>query len=174
MTNNLYFILGGQASGKTARGLDVAEQVAKTPALSVTYIATAVVQDDEMKKKATAHAAERHARNKNWQMVEEAIALQDVIKSATGVLLIDSAAFWLFNIINAQKNIADEIEQLIAALEAATHPIIVVSDEINFSPVAGDAETRAFCRQLGQLHQRVARVATHVELMVAGIPHRIK
>ena len=177
MQNILYLILGGQASGKTARGLDLAEKLSQqlSPVAPLTYIATAVALDDEMKKKATAHAAERQARQKNWQTMEEATALDKILsKPAAGVVVIDSLAFWLFNIINQKKNSDDEIEKLLRSLNSLQGHVVVVSDEINFSPVAGDVETRLFCRALGGLHQRVAVVATHVELMVAGIPHKIK
>ena len=176
MQNILYLILGGQASGKTARGLAVAEKLSQqlSPVAALTYIATAVAMDDEMKKKATAHAAERQARQKNWQTMEEATALDKILSQAAGVVVIDSLAFWLFNIINQKKNSDDEIEKLLRSLNSRQGHVVVVSDEINFSPVAGDVETRLFCRALGGLHQRVAVVATHVELMVAGIPHKIK
>ena len=176
----IYFILGGQSSGKTARGLAIAESLAeslpqKNGAGLLVYVATAMVGDDEMKKKSLAHVAERQARQKNWQTVEEAVDICAVIKSQKGAtMVVDSLAMWLFNIINAKKNIGDETKKLLARLQDSDGNIVIVSDEINFSPIAATAETRAFCQALGLLHQAVGSLATHVELMVAGIPHKIK
>lgn len=171
---DIHFILGGQSSGKTAYGLTIAEQYAQAGD-GLTYLATAIIADNEMKKKSLLHVAERAARQKNWQTVEDGLHVPETIKKIHGVVMVDSLALWLFNIIYDKQSVQQSSGALLTALQTSpAKKIIIVSDEINFSPVSGDKETRDFCQALGLLHQQIAKIANHVELMVAGLPLKVK
>jgi adenosylcobinamide kinase/adenosylcobinamide-phosphate guanylyltransferase len=52
--------------------------------------------------------------------------------------------------------------------------VIIVSDEVGFGGVSGNALARKFADQLGELNQAVAALAQIVYLVVAGIPTVIK
>jgi adenosylcobinamide kinase/adenosylcobinamide-phosphate guanylyltransferase len=51
---------------------------------------------------------------------------------------------------------------------------VIVSSEIGLGVVPADAESRRFRDLSGSAHQLLGRLADRVELMVAGIPLRVK
>ena len=65
-------------------------------------------------------------------------------------------------------------EAELAGFTAAPFPVIVVGDEIGWSPVPMDARLRRFRDLVGMLGQRTAAAADEAWLIVAGCPVRLK
>ena len=158
-------ILGGARSGKTARALALA-------APPRAYVATATAGDEEMAARIAAHKAER---GDEWDLIEAPLDLVGAIRAAAGrTLLIDCLTLWLSNLMAAERDVAAEVDALVAALGAAEAPVILVSNEIGLGLVPMDALSRRFRDEQGRLNQRVAAAADRVEFVAAGLPIRLK
>ena len=168
------FILGGARSGKTRRALAAAEDLHARRGLAPVYIATAQAFDDEMRARIDAHKAERDA---HWTTVEAPMDLPDAIAreaSAERVLLVDCLTLWTSNLMLAEQDMAGPTAALIAALDGAAGPVVVVSNEVGLSIVPENALARRFRDEAGWINQRVAAAADQVEFVAAGLPLRLK
>jgi adenosylcobinamide kinase/adenosylcobinamide-phosphate guanylyltransferase len=67
-----------------------------------------------------------------------------------------------------------EVEALVEALGMASCAVVVVSNEVGSGVVPEYASGRRYRDLLGEINQRVARVADDVILMVAGLPLAVK
>ncbi|MDH3800409.1 MAG: bifunctional adenosylcobinamide kinase/adenosylcobinamide-phosphate guanylyltransferase, partial [Desulfobacterales bacterium] len=149
----------------------------KVPAEQKIFIATCVPQDDEMKRRVARHQKER---SQNWVTVEAPLDLPEAIlqNSRRGdVILIDCLTLWVSNLLietGDEKKIEDTIPQLIEALQKATCPIVLVSNEVGTGIVPENQLARQFRDITGWVNQAVARCANKVVWMVAGIPVTVK
>ena len=89
-------------------------------------------------------------------------------------VLVDCLTLWLTNLILGEHDVEAESEALLDVLAARTALTVVVSNEVGLGIVPDNALARRFRDAAGVLHQRVAAVADHVVLMVAGLPLRVK
>jgi adenosylcobinamide kinase/adenosylcobinamide-phosphate guanylyltransferase len=165
-------ILGGIRSGKSR----LAERLAAENQLPVTYIATAIAQDKEMKTRIALHRAQRPP---HWQVIEEPLKLAAVLSNpATSehCILIDCMTLWLTNLLTASdKSLFDrERETLLSLLPTLTSRIIIVSNETIMGIIPMGALSRRYCDEAGRLHQELAQHCDQVVLMVAGLPHVLK
>src|SRR5256885_4045350 len=90
-------VLGGVRSGKSR----YAETLARAHGGSVTVIATATADDEEMRARITAHRARRPAE---WTVVEEPICLADALRAAaspSGIVVIECLTLWLANLLSS-------------------------------------------------------------------------
>ncbi|MBS6359428.1 bifunctional adenosylcobinamide kinase/adenosylcobinamide-phosphate guanylyltransferase [Burkholderia sp.] len=175
--HDLTFVLGGARSGKSAH----AERLAADSGRPVTYIATARVADAEFAQRIAHHRARRPA---HWALAEAPVALADTLvqlDDPNACLLVDCLTLWLTNLLcPAEGEPLDDAQYearaaaLEAALRGARAKVIVVSNEIGLGVVPLGAMTRRYVDELGRLNQRVAALATHVTLLVAGLPVAIK
>ena len=167
MTTTL--ILGGTKSGKSR----LAEQWAATTSESVTYIATAQAQDDEMAKRIKQH---QQQRPDNWPTIEQPLYLADAIKKATtDVVLVDCLTLWLTNLLLAEDVLlTEQISAFLDTLQTSDKHIIMVSNETNMGVMPLGDLTRRYCDEAGVLHQRIAKISDNVILTVAGLPHILK
>ncbi len=163
--------LGGVRSGKS----QMAEVAATGCGCAVVYIATAQLLDEEMRERAERH---RERRPKSWQLVEEPLALVEVLreKAATDrCLLIDCLTLWLSNLISENSATARlEVEKLSNLLPTLGGEIIFVSSEIGLGVMPANALARQYSDRLGELNQAIARRCEKVVLAVAGLPHILK
>jgi adenosylcobinamide kinase/adenosylcobinamide-phosphate guanylyltransferase len=149
----------------------------KVPAEQKIFIATCVPQDDEMKRRVARHQKER---SQNWVTVEAPLDLPEAIlqNSRRGdVILVDCLTLWVSNLLietGDEKKIEDTIPQLIEALQKATCPIVLVSNEVGTGIVPENQLARQFRDITGWVNQAVARCANKVVWMVAGIPVTVK
>jgi len=170
----IVFVIGGCRSGKSSYAMQTAEKV---PAEQKIFIATCVPQDDEMKRRVARHQKER---SQNWVTVEAPLDLPEAIlqNSRRGdVILIDCLTLWVSNLLietGDEKKIEDTIPQLIEALQKATCPIVLVSNEVGTGIVPENQLARQFRDITGWVNQAVARCANKVVWMVAGIPVTVK
>jgi adenosylcobinamide kinase/adenosylcobinamide-phosphate guanylyltransferase len=170
-------ITGGVRSGKSRFALDMASAAGGK---DVTFIATAVVADDEMRRRAAKHRAERPA---GWRTIEAARNAPDAVGNAvTDVILLDCLTNLVSNAIVAAQ---PEGEQ--AALAAAARAVdglhanaadrdgelIIVTNEVGSGVVPPYELGRWFRDAAGHANQLVARSAAEVYLLVAGIAMRI-
>ncbi len=164
------FVLGGARSGKTGVALARAE----ASGLSAVMVATAQAHDAEMETRIAAHRAER---GPEWGLVEEPLALADVLAREAGegrVLVVDCLTLWLSNVLFADRAVEAEIAGLAAALERVAGPVILVSNEVGLGIVPENALARRFRDLQGRLNREIARVAERVTLVVAGLEMVVK
>lgn len=179
MQNKITLILGGARSGKSA----YAEKLAMDSGLSVTYIATAQVYDEEFKARVQQH---KDRRPSHWQLIETPhyLALSSAglrANSHAGVILIvDCLTLWLAQCICpecAPPEGVDWAQQRAAFLELLpTLPchIILVSNEVGMGIVPMGEINRQFQDEQGRLNQAVAALADEVIFIAAGLPLKLK
>lgn len=168
----LIYITGPVRSGKSRRAVDLAQAWGD----NVVYVATYRTNpgDDEMAERVRKHQAERPA----WRTMEApsniAVALSSLVPPPSGVV-IDGLTLW------ASDRFAQNDADLLASWNAqlvhfcsAPWPVVIVGDEIGWTPVPSDPALRRFRDILGLLGQRTATVAQEAWLMVAGCPVRLK
>lgn len=169
---NLMLILGGARSGKSryAEGLIAALPPPWNPPWI--YVATAEPGDGEMRARIAAHRARR---GPSWQTVEAPQELAEaVILAQPAPVLVDCLTLWLSNLMLIDADIEAETVRLERALEAATAPVILVSNEVGSGIVPEHPLGRSFRDLQGALNQRIAARADRVVLMVAGLPLAVK
>jgi len=169
---NLMLILGGARSGKSryAEGLIAALPPPWNPPWI--YVATAEPGDEEMRARIAAHRARR---GPSWQTVEAPQELAEaVILAQPAPVLVDCLTLWLSNLMLIDADIEAETVRLERALEAATAPIVLVSNEVGSGIVPEHPLGRSFRDLQGALNQRIAARADRVVLMVAGLPLAVK
>jgi adenosylcobinamide kinase/adenosylcobinamide-phosphate guanylyltransferase len=107
-------------------------------------------------------------------------------------MVVDCLTLWLSNLMHAGRDPSAEARGLVDALDRSTtgHEhfdyfvqqdgagtearIILVSNEVGLSIAPENALARRFRDEQGRLNQRIAAVADHVELVVAGLPLVLK
>ncbi len=165
-------ILGGMRSGKSR----LAEQHAQQSGLSVTYIATATAQDEEMRQRIAHHQANRPG---HWQLVEEPLALAAALQhhaAADHCVLVDCLTLWLTNLLclEDEARLRQETAALLDVLPRLPGQVILVSNETGMGVVPLGELTRRYCDEAGRLHQAVAARCDQVILTVAGLPLILK
>ncbi|MDQ6992784.1 MAG: bifunctional adenosylcobinamide kinase/adenosylcobinamide-phosphate guanylyltransferase [Mariprofundus sp.] len=168
----IVLILGGARSGKSSR----AEVIAKAWHSKPYYIATAPLIDDDPEWLAR---IEHHRRQRGelWKLIEEELALAAVLQNSatTGqVVLVDCMTLWLSNLLFAERNMGDAVEQLCALLPKLAGTVILVANEVGMGLVPDSAEGRIFRDAQGHLNQKLAALADHVEFVAAGLPICLK
>jgi adenosylcobinamide kinase/adenosylcobinamide-phosphate guanylyltransferase len=172
LASSTYLVLGGTRSGKSR----YAEQLAIDTDLEKVYIATASVQDEEMRARVAQHKQAR--KPDNWKTVEEPLALAAVLSqyaSSKRVILVDCLTMWLMNLLmlDDDKPLRHEINALLALSGLPGH-IIFVSNEIGLGIIPMGELSRRYVDEAGDLHQKLAQKVNKVELIVAGLPQVLK
>jgi adenosylcobinamide kinase/adenosylcobinamide-phosphate guanylyltransferase len=172
-TRDVTLVLGGVRSGKSRYALQLAARAQR-----VTFLATAERrEDEEMRHKIEKHRA---ARPQHWTTIEEPLNLAAVIGSVGNrdLLLIDCLTLFAGKLLDVYGDnsaaIAASVDGLCAALEAASCAVILVSNEVGSGVVPAFELGRRYRDLLGEINQRVAAIADHVVLMVAGLPLTLK
>jgi adenosylcobinamide kinase/adenosylcobinamide-phosphate guanylyltransferase len=173
-------VLGGARSGKTRRALALAEG-----ARHRVYVATAEAFDDEMRARIRAHREERAGGG--WATVEAPVDLAGAlgahaIGAAVGsaadleqtCVVVDCLTLWLSNLMLGEQDISRATVALLAALGACPARVVLVSNEVGFGIVPDNALARRFRDAQGRLNQQIAAAVGQVELVVAGLPLRLK
>lgn len=165
----LILVLGGARSGKSA----FAEGIVERRPAPWTYIATAQAFDDEMRERIARH---RERRGPTWLLIEAPHELPAAIRAAPAgaPLLIDCLTLYLTNRMLAQADLASETDDLLAALKSRTGVTVAVSSEVGLSIVPENALAREFRDAAGDLHRKIAEIATSAYLIVAGLPLQLK
>jgi len=167
-TGHVVLLLGGARSGKSR----IAQARAETLPGELVYVATGEALDAEMAERIARHRADRGPR---WRTVESPIDLPETIRRENGhVLLVDCLTLWLSNLMLGERDVTTATDQLLAALDAASGTVLLVSNEVGMGIVPENALARRFRDEAGRLNQRVAAVADEVLLVAAGLSLRMK
>ena len=165
------FILGGARSGKSAYALEAANMYEGEKA----FIATAEALDVDMEKRIARHKAERGPA---WQTFEEPIDLRRVLietEQKYPAILVDCLTLWVSNLLLRGLDLHEEFDAFTAKLaEGRRSHIFIVSNEVGMGIIPEHPLGRVYRDELGTLNRMVARVASNVILMIAGIPVAIK
>lgn len=165
-------ILGGARSGKS----DLAERLAAAGRAKVTYIATARAGDAEMADRIAHHRARRPSA---WTLVEEPLALADVLHKHAAddrVLLVDCLTLWLSNLLGHADPGCFERERaaLLRVLPACPGDVVLVGNEVGMGIVPLGELSRRFVDESGRLHQALAAQCERVVFVAAGLPLALK
>jgi adenosylcobinamide kinase/adenosylcobinamide-phosphate guanylyltransferase len=164
-------VTGGVRSGKSAHAEAL---LADQP--TTTYVAAGRVYDDaDWHARIARHRERRPATWSTLETSDLAVALAE----ATGPVLVDCLGTWLDAIISeadlweapveqVEEYVAARTTGLTATLRAATHSVVVVTNEVGLGVVPEHRSGRLFRDLLGSINQRVAGVCDEVHLVVAG------
>jgi adenosylcobinamide kinase / adenosylcobinamide-phosphate guanylyltransferase len=166
-------VLGGARSGKSRYAQQLAEQ-----SRQVVFVATAKASDDEMAAKIERHRVERP---QEWRTIEEPLDLPKVLAEnalGTEVIVVDCLTIFAANLLEVEgehnEAIERRVEGLCEALRTAQCNVVLVSNEVGSGVVPEYAVGCRYRDLLGEINQKVARVADDVVLMVAGLPLALK
>jgi len=157
-------ITGGVKSGKSRRALEFAVDFAPDR----WFLATATAFDDEMCDRISRHRAERAASS--FTTIEEPVAIDTVLRER---MVLDCIPMWLNNLFFAQRE-ADWEPILNRVIAGLPRDIIIVTNETGMGVIPADPLSRRYGMALGIANAKLAAAADRVELMVAGLPLRVK
>lgn len=170
------FITGAARSGKSF----FAEKMAARLKGEVTYIATCVPADDEMRDRVARHQSRRP---QSWRTIEEDLEPARVIKDFDqpgNIFLLDCLTLLVSNLIlqpgeeRGEEEVLERIAELArVSYESASH-VIIVSNEVGWGIVPGDPLSRLYRDIIGRANQKMALSADEAYLTVAGIPIELK
>jgi len=181
------FVLGGVRSGKSQFALDQAK--AQQNGAQVTFLASAIPFDQEMKERVKQHQAERPAE---WETIEAPYNVVQPLRQLSqnqGLILWDCVTVFVSNLMieemgpddskkldpkKVEKKILGEIEQILALKKECRADMIVVSNEVGHGVVPESESGRFFRDIAGKVNQVIAAASDHVFLITAGIPLKIK
>ena len=159
-------ILGGARSGKSRH----AEALLTAGPPPWTYVATAQAFDDEMRTR-IADSPRRPRQGMDHG--------RGAARPARGTGHCPARCWWIASPCGSATSLladhdpAPATAALLAALDRPD-PTVLVSNEVGLSIVPDNALARRFRDAAGTLHQAIAARADRVDLVVAGIPMRLK
>jgi adenosylcobinamide kinase / adenosylcobinamide-phosphate guanylyltransferase len=165
----IILITGGARSGKSTRAEARAREFPGQPV----YVATAEALDAEMSERIASHRARRGGEWLERETPLELVAALDETDGG-GARLVDCLTLWLSNLMHAERDIEQETARLAQALLRQQSPVVLVTNEVGLGIVPDNALARRFRDAAGILNQNIARAADEVELIVAGLPMRVK
>ena len=190
----LVLITGGVRSGKSTFGEKLAEESGK----EVIYLATARVEDEEMRERVSRHQSRRPASVKT---IEEALEPHLVIEkegSAGRLVLIDCLTLLITNrfladidshgavregediyadeklLEEASTRTLDYIKNFAQTVRSCPADVVIVTNEVGMGVVPDYPVGRIFRDLSGRVNQVVAAQADQVWMVVCGIPQRFK
>jgi len=193
-SGSFVLITGGVRSGKSS----FAEKLADKSGKEVIYLATARVEDEEMRGRVARHQSRRPA---SVRTIEEPLEPHLVLKkenSLDKLVLIDCLTLLLSNRIlddldrhgavrEGEDIFADEklleaagdraldyIKLLGGTIKGCSSDILVVTNEVGMGVVPSYPLARVFRDLSGRSNQILAAHADQVWMVVCGIPQRIK
>ena len=175
MKQKVIFVTGGAKSGKSSFALSEAAKREGQKA----FIATAEALDEEMVNRIEKHKGQR---GEGWDTYEEPLRITEVIKNIEGkygAIVVDCLTLWLSNLIHANLDITQAIENLIegfknSELGTPNSELYLVSNEVGTGIVPENKLAREFRDLAGIMNQKVAGASDEVFMVVAGIPVKIK
>ncbi len=170
--SKLILVLGGAASGKSQRALDLAGR-----ALPRAFVATGEDLDQEMAERIRRHRA---SRAPDWHTVEVPIHLAEWFRthgSDYRAIVVDCLTLWLSNL--QEQRVPDpvipgRVDELLRASRTARARIVLVSNELGLGVVPMSRAGRRFRDVSGKMHQQIAAAADEVYFILAGQTLRLK
>ncbi|MEM9329193.1 MAG: bifunctional adenosylcobinamide kinase/adenosylcobinamide-phosphate guanylyltransferase [Bacteroidota bacterium] len=162
----IYYISGGERSGKTRYGMELALGLADRPI----YLATARKWDADFEQRVARHQGERDERWENWEEEKNIGALN----VAGRVVVMDCVTLWLTN---WYMDLGEDVEaclehakQELDQLFAQDTTLIIISNEIGMGVHAQTHSGRKFVELQGWTNQFIAQKADKALMMVSGLP----
>jgi len=167
----LILVTGGIKSGKSRRALEIAKSEWSFP---VSFIATAEALDEEMRRRIEKHRQERKdlADGNGFVTIEEPLELDKAIAAAGSRALVDCIPMWVNNLMHYQRE--KDFDRVLETFLQTANDCIVVTNETGMGNIPFDECTRRYNLLLAEANRRIAAVANRLELMVCGIPVRVK
>ena len=167
------FVIGGASSGKSRFALD-----RLAGRIDVTFIATGVATDPEMRERISAHRRERPI---SWRTVEEP---ENLVEAVRGVpdgsegIVIDCLTFWVSNLLY-RKNLDDAgirrlAEETALCVRDAAAEAVVITNEVGLGVIPQTEQGRMFRKIAGEVNQIFARHASEAYFVISGVETRIK
>lgn len=179
-------LLGGQKSGKSRQAELLARAWLQADAgRSASLVATGTAYDLEMHERIARHQRDRRERVPQLATLEAPRDVAQLLQAHSRpehLLVVDCLTLWLTNWLMPMEPPTPAPAQawqaqrdaFITALQAATGPVILVSNEIGLGVIPMGREVRAFVDALGLLNQQAAAACNRVQLMAAGLPLQMK
>jgi adenosyl cobinamide kinase/adenosyl cobinamide phosphate guanylyltransferase len=168
----LTFITGPVRSGKSQRAVEHAKSWGSDVVFVATYRKDS--QDSEMAERVRRHREQRPAWRTLEAPIDVAASLALMEPHPSGVIL-DCLTLWAgARFGDTDQAITAEWSAQLAAFKAASWPMIIVSNELGWSLVPPERESRRFRDLAGSLAQQAAAAADQAWLMVAGCALRLK
>lgn len=169
---DLTFITGPVRSGKSRHAVEQATSWGDNTVFVATYRSDP--RDSEMLERVRRHRAERP----DWRTVEAPFDVSKSLAALTpppsGVIL-DCLTLWTSaRFADSDEAITAAWKAQLSAFKAVPWPTIIVSNELGWSLVPAEPQSRRFRDIAGTLAQLTAAAANEVWLMVAGCPLRMK
>jgi adenosylcobinamide kinase/adenosylcobinamide-phosphate guanylyltransferase len=166
----LYYISGGQRSGKSRYAQDLALQLSPSPV----YLATSRAWDDDHRQRIARHISDRDER---WTTLEEEKYLSRLDLTGRTVVL-DCVTLWLTNFFtDTSYDVAESLRQAKAEFDHLMQQdctLLVISNEIGMGLHASNEAGRKFTDLQGWLNQHIAQRADRAIFMVSGLPLNVK
>ncbi|KAF9657688.1 bifunctional adenosylcobinamide kinase/adenosylcobinamide-phosphate guanylyltransferase [Tenacibaculum sp. ZH5_bin.1] len=166
----IYYISGGERSGKSSYAQKLAESLSDTPI----YLATSRIWDEDFKQRVDRHISDRDER---WSTVEEEKWLSKVISDKQTVV-VDCVTLWLTNFfVDTKYDIEKALEiakEEINKLVEIDANIIIISNEIGMGLHANSESGIKFTQLQGWTNQHIAKLADKATFMVSGLPLTLK
>ncbi len=181
MATKVVLVSGGSRSGKSVW----AEKLARSYGGKTAYVATALVEDEEMARRVASHRARRPADCwDNFEAPQAAVScLSSIGPSGYQAVLFDCLTVYISNRLfqlsglpPAEKEAAilAEAQALLSAARAMPCPVVFVTSEVGSGIVPMDPVTREFRDCIGLVNQTVAAAADEVWLVACGLAIDLK
>ncbi len=166
----IYYITGGERSGKSSYAQKLAEDLSSKPY----YLATSRIWDDDFKARINRHISERDHR---WTTIEEEKYLSLVIPQKS-VVVIDCVTLWLTNFYMDNKydvsKCLEEVKHELKKLTDIDATLIIISNEIGMGVHAETKIGRKFTELQGWVNQEIGKISDKATFIVSGIPMQLK
>lgn len=166
----VYYITGGERSGKSSYAQKLAESLSNSPY----YLATSRIWDKDFEKRVERH---KNDRDERWTTIEEEKKISKVIPE-NSVIVIDCVTLWLTNLyFDSENNLEKALELAkieIENLVKINSQIIIISNEIGMGVHAQSHIARKFTELQGWTNQYIANKADKATFMVSGLPITLK
>ncbi|HAS45436.1 MAG TPA: adenosylcobinamide kinase/adenosylcobinamide phosphate guanyltransferase [Microscillaceae bacterium] len=170
MAATIYYITGGQRSGKSSYAQNLALELSNTPV----YLATSRIWDADHRKRIERHQADRDER---WTNIEEEkhVSQLDLHQK---VVVMDCVTLWLTNFFSDSKyDVGQSLDAAKAEFDCLItqdFTLIIISNEIGMGLHAESEAGRKFTDLQGWMNQYIAQKSQYATLMVSGLPVKIK
>ncbi len=166
----IYYVTGGERSGKSSFAEKFAKEITEKPY----YLATSRIWDADFQNRVDRHISDR---DENWTTIEKEVHLSEAIPE-NSVVVIDCVTLWLTNLITDFEN--DFEKSLIFAkrelyeLNKKNAKIIIISNEIGMGMHAPTHLGRKFTELQGWINQEIGKISEEAYFIVSGIPIKMK
>ncbi|MCW2819732.1 MAG: cobU [Marmoricola sp.] len=166
-------VTGGVRSGKSRHAEELLADAG-----AVTYVAPGPTpEEDPDPDWAVRVATHRARRPASWTTLETRDLADALVRP--GPVLVDCLGTWLTGALDAEQVweepadavhalVRSRLEAAVAALEQATGPVVLVTNEVGLGVVPAHRSGRLFRDLLGTVNQELGRACDEVHLVVAG------